>query len=72
LFKILQSENMNIVECLNYVKDFQLFLGKLRQSVAYCDECQKKLLNNQILQASECDTCEIIGFELIWQKTIYE
>lgn len=70
LFQILQTENIDIVTCLNYLRDFQQLLRNERQGVKHCDDCEKKFGHATILKLDSCDKCETLGFQLLWEKTV--
>lgn len=48
LFQMLQADSINILSCLNVIRDFQ------------------EVLEN----ARKCDESDIIGFAVIWEKTV--
>ena len=58
---MLQADSINILSCLNVIRDFQEVLENARNY----DESDEVLEN-----ARKCDESDFIGFPVIWEKTV--
>ena len=61
LFQMLQADSINILSCLNVIRDFQEVLESARNY----DESDEVLEN-----ARKYDESDFIGFPVIWEKTV--
>lgn len=60
LFKVLQSEHLDIVTCLNVIRDFQEELQCSRAGFRNCQRCKenKSKASSQYPDDHKCDECE--------------
>lgn len=69
-FNVLQSKNVDIMTCLNVIRDFEKQLDNNRKGFTHCNNCKQKLERGEIRVQTNCGNCEKDGFSPVWEKTI--
>lgn len=70
IYNVLQSENVNIMTCLNVIQGFEKQLDNNRKGFTHCNNCKQKLERGEIRVETNCGNCEKDGFSPDWEKTI--
>lgn len=62
IYNVLQSESVDIMTCLNVIRDFEKQLDNNRKGFTRCNRCKQKLERGEIRGETNCGNCEKDGF----------